>query len=341
MISNDNFSRLVRVQILMAAACCVSASVAFAADDPRDVGRGYTTMFYERKLGDLWGKMGEGMKGALKTLDNLQAFRTQIDDQLGEEIAVVSEDVTKEAVGHTYSRHAKFKKSDRIIDVVFSFDDKGVIQGFFVRPAQKEADSPNLDYKTKAALRLPFDGAWYVFWGGRKLAENYHAVSPQQRFALDLLIMKDGKSHTGDGKSNEQYHCFGQPILAPGDGVVSHVEDGVEDNVPGVLNPKQPVGNHVVIDHGQGEFSFLAHFKKGSVKVVKGQKLKAGDLLGLCGNSGNSSEAHLHYHLQDVATFNQGLGLPAQFQQYIADEKPVDRGEPIKGQTIRHGAKKP
>jgi murein DD-endopeptidase MepM/ murein hydrolase activator NlpD len=61
----------------------------------------------------------------------------------------------------------------------------------------------------------------------------------------------------------------------------------------------------------------------------------AGDTLGLCGNSGNSSEPHLHYHLQDAPTFGKADGLPAFFVDYLADDKPVARGEPVQGQVIR------
>ncbi len=321
---------------------CLSATpTARAGDEPREIGRRYTTQFYQEKLDGIWEKFDDTMKKGLVSLDNLKAFRKQVGDQLGEEIQIVSEDVTRTGGSNVYIRHARFKKIDKIIDVTWAFDEQGAIHGFYVRPAQKEADSHNLDYQTKTHLRVPFDDAWYVFWGGRTLAENYHAANVQQRFALDLLILKDGVSHTGDGKSNDQYHCFGKPILAPADGTVVAVEDGVADNVPGVMNSAKPLGNHVVLDHGNGEFSFLVHFKQGTVKVRQGQAVKAGDRLAQCGNSGNSSEPHLHYHLQTAATFNQGFGLPAQFQGCTTDGKPTSRAEPSKAQVIQNTPAKP
>jgi murein DD-endopeptidase MepM/ murein hydrolase activator NlpD len=70
------------------------------------------------------------------------------------------------------------------------------------------------------------------------------------------------------------------------------------------------------------------------VAVKKGEAVKAGDLLGRCGNSGNSSEPHLHYHLQDSGEFGRGRGLLAPFRTYRADGKDMDKGEPVKGQTI-------
>lgn len=65
-----------------------------------------------------------------------------------------------------------------------------------------------------------------------------------------------------------------------------------------------------------------------------GDKVKRGDLVGRCGNSGNSSEPHLHYHLQNGPHFGQAEGLPAQFRNYVADGKKIERGELVKGQHI-------
>ena len=104
---------------------------------------------------------------------------------------------------------------------------------------------------------------------------------------------------------------------------------------PGAMNAAQRAGNHVILDHGTGEWSLLAHFKRGSLRVKPGQTVAAGDTLGLCGNSGNSSEPHLHYHLQNGPTFGDAEGLPAQFVNYIADDKPIARGIPVRGQVVR------
>ena len=161
-------------------------------------------------------------------------------------------------------------------------------------------------------------------------------TDPDQRFAYDLLIMKDGKSHAGEGKRNEDDHCFGKPVHAPGPGRVVGMASDVEDNVPGAMNPAQALGSHVILDHANGEFSFLAHFKHGSLRVKEGDEVEAGALLGLCGNSGNTSEPHIHYHLQDTAVFGKAQGMPPRFLAYVADGSPVERGEPVKGQVIRN-----
>jgi murein DD-endopeptidase MepM/ murein hydrolase activator NlpD len=101
------------------------------------------------------------------------------------------------------------------------------------------------------------------------------------------------------------------------------------------MHAKSPMGNFTLLDHGCGEFSFLAHFQQGSVVVRAGHSVHSGQLLGRCGNSGHSSEPHLHYHLQNNAIPFRGDGLPAFFVEYLANGKPVPRGEPQARQTVR------
>jgi murein DD-endopeptidase MepM/ murein hydrolase activator NlpD len=200
------------------------------------------------------------------------------------------------------------------------------------------APTPFLDYQTKTALHLPFSGEWYVYWGGRTVAQNKHVVVSDQRFAYDFLILPNGgmgQSYRGSGANNNDYYCYGQPIYAPADGVVLQMEDGLADNAPGEMNPKKALGNYVILDHGCAEFSFFAHFQPGSLAVRNGDRVQAGRLLARCGNSGNSSEPHLHYHLQNSPEPFRGKGLPAFFVDYFANEKPVTRGEPKARQIVR------
>ncbi|MGZ7032393.1 MAG: peptidoglycan DD-metalloendopeptidase family protein [Thermoanaerobaculia bacterium] len=228
------------------------------------------------------------------------------------------------------------------INVQVAFDTSGKVAGLFFKPAQPPAEPAATTfaaYETKTNLRLPFDGEWFVFWGGRTREQNYHVIARDQRFAYDFVINRDGATHSGDSKKNGSYYCWNQPIDAPADGVVTESVDGVADNTPGEMNPAAAAGNHVVIDHGNGEFSLLAHFRSGTVAPKTGDHVKRGDVIGRCGNSGNTSEPHLHYHLQNGPRFGVGEGLPAQFRDYMADGKKIDRGEPVKGQRITNAAK--
>jgi murein DD-endopeptidase MepM/ murein hydrolase activator NlpD len=174
-----------------------------------------------------------------------------------------------------------------------------------------------------------------VVWGGKTMEQNYHVIARDQRFAYDILMTKGGATHEGDGRKLTDYYCYLQPIVAPAAGTVVTAVDGIPDQAPGEMNPAQKAGNHVILDHGNGEYSLLAHLHRGSVRVKPGQKIAEGDTLGLCGNSGNTSEPHLHYHLQNGPTFGDADGLPAQFVDYVADDKPVARGIPVHGQIVR------
>ncbi len=194
--------------------------------------------------------------------------------------------------------------------------------------------SEYLNYETKTEFELPFNEEWWVFWGGRSIEENYHAAHREQTFALDIVQRVNGSTHTGNGSQNEDYYCFGKILNAPGGGEIIDVVNNIEDNVPGEFNQESPTGNRIIIDHENGEFSIMAHFKEGSIIVSVGDIVLKGQELGKAGNSGNSSEPHLHYHLQTTADPFNGDGLPAQFLNYYADGVLIEKGEPVRSQSI-------
>ena len=111
-------------------------------------------------------------------------------------------------------------------------------------------------------------------------------------------------------------------------------QDGLPDQAQGEMDPANPPGNHVVIDHGNEEYSLLAHLQQNSVTVSVGEEINAGQQIGRCGNSGNTSEPHLHYHLQTGKRFGDGHGLPAPFTRISIDGGPVTSGEPVRGQYV-------
>lgn len=148
-----------------------------------------------------------------------------------------------------------------------------------------------------------------VVWGGKSLRDNHHAASPGQRWAYDLVV-----EPAGLGSANlADYGCFGTDVLAPAAGIVHLARDGLADLAIGeTLNdPQSLLGNHVVLKLPQGTFLVLAHLRQGSVAVKAGQTVMEGDLLGACGNSGNSSEPHIHVHhqRQDPALFDGDLNF--------------------------------
>lgn len=324
------------MKLMPALAAALAASVSFPAlaQDALEMGRERSEAFLAGELEPIWEDMTAEMQSGLGSLDAFTAFREQIAADLGEEAEILDEETTTEGEFAVYLRTAEWSNSEAPILMQWAFDADGQIAGFFVRPQPVAAESAYLDYETRADLRLPFDGEWFVFWGGRDIESNYHAADPAQRFAYDFLVMEDGQSYAGDPQLLESYHCWGREILAPADGQVIATVDDLPDLPIGQTDPENPAGNHVILALGGEEFAFLAHMQQGSITVQRGEEVAQGDVLGLCGNSGNTSEPHLHFHLQTTPDLMDGEGLPAQFQTYLADGQPVARGEPVKGQTV-------
>ena len=192
-----------------------------------------------------------------------------------------------------------------------------------------------MEYITKTNLILPFKGVWVVGNGGRDPNTNNHqnpnGTGPKdQKYAYDFVSVKVKNK----GKNLEDYEAFGAEVICPGDGVVSQVIDGSLDVPIGERDNYVLSGNRVVIDHTNGEWSVICHLKQNSIKVKVGDKVKQGDLLGLCGNSGNTSEPHIHYQLQDGSDINKATGVPAQFVRIIVDEALKENYEPIRGEKV-------
>lgn len=300
----------------------------------KELGRTYTRQFYEGPLDRVSEHFSPAMERTVGGLDGLRQLKHRVRMQIGVEKRVREERVIPWLGSSIYHRRAIFSGTDQAIGVQWTVESSGEIEGFFIRPVPQPAPSRYADYRTRASLRLPFDGEWFVYWGGRAPIENYHVIDREERFAYDFVIEHDGSTHENKGSANEDYFCFGEPILAPADARVVTVREDIEDNIPGVLSTKKPLGNYLILSLGRGEFAFLAHLRQHSIEVEPHARVRAGALLGRCGNSGRSSEPHLHFHLQTAPKLTNGAGLPAQFRDYLADGERVARGEPRRGQSI-------
>ncbi len=223
-----------------------------------------------------------------------------------------------------------------ILDMTLVLDERSQISGLWFKPHVAGKPAPS---QHKTELSLPFKGSWLVFWGGDTKELNYHHDVPNQRFAFDLLgVDASGKTRRGTNNRNEDYFAFGREVLAPAGGTVIEVIDGVRDNAPGSMNPFSALGNCVVLQHREDEVSVLAHFQQGSLQVKAGDKVKRGQVLGRCGNSGNSSEPHIHYHLQHSPVIQDGLGIKPVFQKIVVTQngkgESKEQYSPSKGEII-------
>ena len=153
--------------------------------------------------------------------------------------------------------------------------------------------------------------------------------------SFSIVIKNEkGKSYKTDGINNEDYYAFGKELLAPCDGEIVLVVNGIKDNIPGVSNPIYVPGNTVIIKTKNNEYLFFAHFKQHSIVVKQGQKVIQGEVLGLCGNSGNSSEPHLHFHIQNVEDMNIATGVKCYFERIMVNGINKTDYSPIKNEKI-------
>jgi Peptidase family M23 len=165
--------------------------------------------------------------------------------------------------------------------------------------------------QTIANITMPLaQGSYLIAQGGSNVTVNEHYTTLDEtvpRYAawrgqskgLDIIrIDRFGFRSSGLLPENPaEYFTFDTPVLAPCDGPVAEALDGVRDMPIPQMDRGHMLGNHAIIQC-DGFFVVLAHFKKGSILVAKGQMVKAGDKLGGMGNSGNSAEPHLHIHAQ-------------------------------------------
>ena len=182
-------------------------------------------------------------------------------------------------------------------------------------------------------VRLPTDATMRVAWGGDDLAHNRHAMLPDQRWAYDLTVEP---AFVGS-KRVEDYGCWGVPVVAPIAAVVHLAHDGEPDQEPGLPREiAKPLGNHVALRLGGGGYLLLAHLRRGSVVVREGDRVEEGAEIGQCGNSGHTSEPHVHVHAQRQdprgRPINFSEGLPLTFRDH---DGPATM--PLGGLTVKEG----
>lgn len=231
------------------------------------------------------------------------------------------------------------------IQLIAVFDSSDQITALAFQPVMPLPDDPAAGYASPISFRLPFEGLWYVGWGGPDALHNYHVDAAPQRHAYDFLIWDNGSTFSGDGTSAEDYYAYGQTVFAPAAGTVVRAVDGLPDMLPQVeTDAMNPAGNHVVIQVAEGEYLFIAHLQPGSLLVAEGDTVAAGQPVGLVGNSGNTSEPHIHIHLQNtdemftydetgaISGLSDAIGLPLEFTGIRVNGEPVAVGVPLGGQ---------
>ena len=205
-------------------------------------------------------------------------------------------------------------------------------------------------YRARTELILPLRGRIFVWEGHDFLAHHLRVPlgNPKVRalgirgnsndFASDFIYVDEqGKTFHDDPRKLENWYGYGKAIYAPGAGTVLATANDVPDNWfedekateighPKLATGKDPkdIGNFVLIDHQNGEFSLLVHMKPGSETVKARDHVESGQQIGRIGFAGDSIFPHLHYSLMDgpgsfqvmgrasvLSAFSPGAGIRA------------------------------
>ena len=202
------------------------------------------------------------------------------------------------------------------------------------------------------AIHSPLQGKhWRAANGPSNISDHRRAVIViagiphiAQRYAIDWVeIDEKGSTHHADDRVNANYYCHGKEALAVADATVVEVKDAIPENVPNgtlavEITLETVAGNHVNLDLGGGVFAMYAHLEPGSIKVKVGDRVTRGQLLGLVGNTGNSSEPHLHFQLMTANSPLGSEGLPYTMDFVLASRGGDKPGwNPPPSSEPRHG----
>jgi murein DD-endopeptidase MepM/ murein hydrolase activator NlpD len=202
---------------------------------------------------------------------------------------------------------------------------------------------------------FPLRGVWYAGSGASFHTDHRWAVP--EEFALDIAkIGESGLTHKGHGTRFDDYYAYGADVLAAAAGRVNGIANDRPEDPSAMQRPNETqeayfarlqkeqaerlakgltaiAGNYVMIDHGKNEYSLYAHLQPGSLRVHVGDQVKAGDVIGKLGSSGNSTEPHLHFQICDKPNPLMCEGIPMNFSnvtiQWADLPRPIQSGDVV------------
>jgi murein DD-endopeptidase MepM/ murein hydrolase activator NlpD len=194
------------------------------------------------------------------------------------------------------------------------------------------------DRREPVEVAVPVRGRWIALNSPATKVPSHGTHAYGQSYAIDLVAEPEPGSRPSFARvwpvfrGAGRFPGFGEPVLAVADATVVRAADGrrdhlsrnsllglvylltVEGAVRDMAGPGWLLGNHVVLDLGNGAYALYAHLRRGSVPVRAGDHVRAGRVIGRCGNSGNSSEPHVHFQLMDHPDPDVATGIPFRWQ---------------------------
>lgn len=204
-----------------------------------------------------------------------------------------------------FSNYVSIGISSLVILVLLSSLSSHIPRGYFFN-----GESVQLAFPLK-------QGTYYVAHGGNSPAINYHNVNPTQQYALDIVKLNAVGTRANGlyPRSLTNYAIWGEPLYSPCNGTIRETRNDLPDLIPPQSDSQNPAGNHILIQC-QGADVLMAHLQQGSLMVQTGETVKVGQAIAKVGNSGNTSEPHLHIHARRENTGQsllEGEGLPITF----------------------------
>jgi hypothetical protein len=201
-------------------------------------------------------------------------------------------------------------------------------------------------------LRLPFHGTWLTRNSPARRVPSHGTDRFATTYAIDFIAVRGRRTATTRDwrtlvttEPPARFFAFGQPILAPASGRVVAAHDGETDHTARRSQPSRVsyavtqaararegagalAGNHVIVElEQQRGYVVLAHLRAGSLRVDVDATVVAGQQVAACGNSGNSTQPHVHIQVMDAADPSTARGLPMAFENYRV--VPRRRGSPV------------
>ena len=174
-------------------------------------------------------------------------------------------------------------------------------------------DMVRFRHEDKTPVKLPFYGTWSI----SQAHDGEYTHKDEFRHAWDFVITDtENKQFMGTGDNLGDYYCYDKQVLAPADGTVEEVVDDIQDNQIGDVDTKNNWGNTIIIRHSDTLFTSMSHLKPGSITVKPGERVKEGDIIARCGNSGRSPYPHLHFQFQETP-YIRSVTLDYPFSHFV------------------------